>query len=42
MEKYKDLLRERLHEIMKEQVDGTHELLSMIGEKTVDQLEDKK
>lgn len=33
LEKYKDMLRERLHEIMKEQVDGTQELLSMIGEK---------
>jgi len=42
MEKYKDMLRERLHEIMKEQVDGTQELLSMIGEKKIEQLEDKK
>ena len=42
MEKYKDMLRERLYEIMKEQVDGTQELLSMIGEKTTEQIEDKK
>jgi chromosome segregation ATPase len=40
LEKYKDMLRDRLYEIMKEQVDGTQELLSMIGEKK--QLEDNK
>jgi chromosome segregation ATPase len=39
LEKYKDMLRDRLYEIMKEQVDGTQELLAMIGEKK--QLEGK-
>jgi len=39
MEKFKDMLRERLHDIMKEQVDETQALLALLGDNK--QLEEK-